>query len=200
MTHVVFDVGQVLIRWEPWLVYREDFASRAEIEGFLDEIGFGPWNVEQDRGRSWDEAVKIKVAEFPQHAALIRKFHSSWHDAVPGPIDDTVEALRALQAAGKPFYGITNFSAEKWGECQERFDFLTLFEDVIVSAHERLVKPDPAIFQLFLSRNGLRAADCLFIDDSPANVTSAASLGFDTILFDDPACVIGRLRTRGLPI
>ncbi|MEM0988191.1 MAG: HAD family phosphatase [Pseudomonadota bacterium] len=198
MTHVVFDVGQVLIRWEPWRVYREDFASRAEIEGFLDEIGFGPWNVEQDRGRSWDEAVKIKVAEFPQHAAPIRKFHSSWHDAVPGPIDDTVEALRALQAAGKPFYGITNFSAEKWAECQERFDFLTLFEDVIVSAHERLVKPDPAIFQLFLSRNGLRAEDCLFIDDSPANIAAAQALGFQITHFDGTVRATDALRERGI--
>ena len=198
MTSIVFDVGQVLIRWEPHRVYRDDFATDAEIDAFLSKIGFGPWNLEQDRGRTWDEAVALKVAEFPEHADLIAKFHSNWHDAVPGEIPEGVEALAAVRALGGPVYGITNFSAEKWAECQERFDFLTHFTDVVVSAHERLVKPDPAIFELFLNRNGLDAEDCLFIDDSAANIATAESLGFDTIHMTDPKCLIGKLRVRGV--
>ena len=198
MTHVVFDVGNVLIHWDARLVYRDDFSTDAEIDDFLTEIGFGPWNLEQDRGRTWDEAVALKSAEFPQHASLIHKFHTNWHDAVPGHIDEGVEALSLIQDSGAPVYGITNFSAEKWAECQDRFDFLNGFKDVVVSAHERLIKPDPAIFELFLVRNGLKAEDCLFIDDSAANVATADSLGFDTIHLTDPKCLIGKLRVRGV--
>lgn len=198
MTAVIFDVGNVLIQWEPHRVYRDDFSSDAEIDAFLAEIGFGPWNLEQDRGRTWDAAVEVKIAEHPHHEALIRKFHANWHDAVPGEIPEGVEALGAVRATGTPVYGITNFSAEKWVECRERFAFLNAFADVVVSAHERLVKPDPAIFDLFLERNGLAAEDCLFIDDSAANVATAESLGFDTIHMTEPRCLMGKLRVRGV--
>ena len=198
MTHVVFDVGNVLIKWDARQVYRGDFASDAEIDAFFAEIGFGPWNLEQDRGRTWEEAVAVKTAEHPQYAALIAKFHTNWHDAVPGEIPEGVEALETIRASGAHIYGITNFSAEKWQECRERFAFLNQFTDVVVSAHERLVKPDPAIFELFLGRNGLAAEDCLFIDDSAANVATAESLGFDTIHMTEPRCLIGKLRVRGV--
>lgn len=198
MTNVVFDVGNVLIRWDARLILKDDFGTDAEVDAFLEEIAFGTWNLEQDRGRSWDEAVEIKSSEFPEHAALIAKFHTNWHAAVPGAIPEGVEAMEMLAAMGEPVYGITNFSAEKWTECQARFDFLHGFTDVVVSAHERLVKPDPAIFRLFLERNALRAEECLFIDDSAANVASAESLGFDTIHMTDPKNLIGQLRVRGV--
>ncbi len=197
MINVVFDVGQVLIRWDPRLVLKGVLPD-AEIDPFLTEIGFGPWNLEQDRGRGWDVAVAEKTAEFPQHAALIAMFHHDWHLSVPGEVPEGVAALNALHATGEPVYGITNFSAEKWAECQERFDFLNGFKDVVVSAHERLVKPDPAIFELFLARNELDAEECLFIDDSAANIATAESLGFDTIHMTDPACLLGKLRVRGV--
>ena len=196
--NVVFDVGQVLIRWDPRLVLRDEFSDDGEIDAFLDEIGFYPWNLEQDRGRSWDEAVAAKTAEYPRHARLIAKFHTDWHTAVPGHIPQSVEALAMLRAMGRPVYAITNFSAEKWAECQDRFAFLNGFRDVVVSAHERLVKPDPAIFDLFLERNGLVAEDCLLIDDSAANIATADHLGFETIHLTDPECLIGKLRVRGL--
>ncbi len=198
MTHVVFDVGNVLIQWDARRVYLDDFRTDADIDAFLAEIGFGPWNLEQDRGRTWAEAVEIKVAEFPHHEALIRKFKANWHDAVPGEIPEGVAALEAVRATGAPIYGITNFSAEKWTECQERFAFLNHFADVVVSAHERLIKPDPAIFERFLQRNGLVAQNCLFIDDSAANIATAQSLGFDTIHMTDPHCLMGKLRVRGV--
>ena len=197
MTKVVFDVGNVLIRWEPWNILAGHL-PQDRIEPFMTDIGFGPWNVEQDRGRTWDEAVALKVAEFPQHAALIERFHTHWHDAVPGPIEDSVAALRALHGAGEPVYGITNFSAEKWAECQDRFDFLNLFTDVVVSAHERIIKPDPTIFRLFLDRNGLSAEDCLFIDDSEKNIAAASGIGMQTMHFDGSVAVTKALQVKGL--
>ena len=198
MTRVVFDVGNVLLDWDPRAVYRNDFASDAEIDAFLDEIGFHAWNVEQDRGRSWDEAVVEKSAEHPHHAELIAKFHADWHDSVPGAIADSVAALEQLRAAGYALYAITNFSAEKWDECRARFDFLNGFRDVVVSARVRLIKPDPAIFRLFLDRNGLEAGDCLFIDDSAANIATARAMGFDTLHFTEPGSLTASLRGRGL--
>ena len=201
MTAVVFDVGNVLIRWEPRLVWADDFRCSAELDAFLAEIGFDAWNLEQDRGRSWAEGIAAACAAHPRRRALIEKFHRDWHRAVPGAIDGAVQLLDKLHAAGVPLYAITNFSGEKWAECRGRFPFLaSYFRDVVVSGHARLVKPDPAIFELFLARNGLGAEDCIFVDDGPRNVAMAEILGFDAILFDEPVRLAGKLRVRGLPV
>lgn len=201
MTAVVFDVGNVLIRWEPRLVWADDFRAPAELDAFMAEIGFAAWNLEQDRARSWADGVATACAAHPHRRGLIEKFDRDWHRAVPGVIEGAVEVLETLRAAGVPLYAITNFSAEKWHECRLRFAFLRdAFRDVVVSAHERLVKPDPAIFELFLARNGLEAEDCIYVDDSPPNVAMAEILGFDAILFDEPLCLAGKLRVRGLPV
>jgi 2-haloacid dehalogenase len=201
MTAIVFDVGNVLIRWEPRLVWADDFGGPAELDAFMAEIGFAAWNLEQDRGRSWADGVATACAAHPHRRALIEKFHRDWHRAVPGTIGGAVEVLDKLRAAGVPLYAITNFSAEKWAECRGRFPFLgSAFRDVVVSAHERVVKPDPAIFELFLARNGLSAEDCIYVDDSPPNVAMAEILGFDAILFDEPVSLAGKLRVRGLPL
>ena len=198
--NIVWDVGNVLIRWDARLVYRDVFANDAEIDAFLEEIGFAEWNLEQDRGRRWEEAVAIKAAEHPHHAPLIARFNTKWQDAVPGPIDGSVEILEAMRRSGMPLYAITNFSAEKWEECVDRFDFLTRFKDVVVSAHEGLLKPDPAIFNRFLHRNNLSAGECLFIDDSAANIASAKAIGFDTIRFENAGHLKRALADRGIAV
>jgi HAD superfamily hydrolase (TIGR01509 family) len=200
MTNVVFDVGQVLLKWDPRLVYTDHFDSDEQIDAFLAEIDFNAWNIEQDRGRTWAEAVDIGKAAHPQHADLIAKFDRDWHMSVPGAIQGTVEVLEDLREKNQPLYAITNFSAEKWAECTKRFDFLTGFRDVVVSAHEKMIKPDPAIFELFLDRNELEADDCIFIDDSPANICAAESVGFDAILFEGPVRLRNALIRRGLPL
>ncbi len=200
MTAVVFDVGNVLIRWDPRLVWADDFRGAAELDAFMAEIGFAAWNLEQDRGRSWADGIAAICAAHPQRCALMQKFHRDWQRSVPGAIDGAVEVLERLRAAGVPLYAITNFSAEKWAECRDRFAFLgSAFRDVVVSAHEGVVKPDPAIFELFLARNGLQAEECIFVDDGPRNVAMADLLGFDAILFDEPVTLAGKLRVRGLP-
>ena len=201
MKTIVFDVGNVLLHWDAKLVYRDVFDTDAEIDAFLDKIGFTAWNIAQDAGRSWADGVAHASDQYPEHADLIARFDRDWQKSVPGPIQATVDILAQLKAADVPLYAITNFSAEKWAECQVRFPFLAnSFQGIIVSAHEKLIIPDPAIFQLFLDRYGLNAPDCTFIDDSPANIASAMAVGFDGILFETPSALAVRLRERGLPL
>ena len=199
MTTVVFDVGNVLIDWDAKRVYRDYFDSEAEIEEFFAEIGFYTWNLQLDRGGTFAEAVADHSARHPERAELIARFDRHWHLSVPGAIDGTVDLLHQLHDAGVPLYAITNFSREKWSECQDRFSFLrSRFRDVVVSAHENLVKPDPAIFELFLDRHELPAESCIFIDDSPANVEGARAIGMHAVHFTTPERLKADLRDTGL--
>jgi len=198
---VIFDVGGVLIEWDIRLIYRELLPDEAAIDAFLAETGWHDWNRELDRGGRWDDAVAALSARFPHRRALIEAAHDRWHDAVAGEIEGAVEILATLRAAGTPLYAITNFSAEKWAECRERFAFLAeSFRDVVVSAHERLIKPDPAIYRICLERNGLAPGDCIFIDDVPQNVAAAGALGIDGILFADPETLRSDLSARGFAL
>ncbi len=196
---VIFDIGNVLIHWDIRRLYRQFLPDDAEIDRFLHEVDWFAWNQELDRGGRWDERVAELSARHPHRRALIEAAHHRWHDAVAGDILGSVEILAGLRAAEVPLYAITNFSAEKWAEVRERFGFLgESFRDVLVSAHEWLVKPDPAIYQLCLERNGLAASDCVFIDDSPANVAAANALGIDGVLFTDPDTLRRDLGERGV--
>jgi 2-haloacid dehalogenase len=197
---VVFDVGNVLIQWNPRHLYRKLFAAEAEMEAFLAEVCTDAWNLEQDRGRTWAEAIAERIALFPRHEALIRAFSDRWHEMVPGEVPGTPAILEGLREGGVPLYAITNFSAEKYAEARERFPMLRGFRDTVVSAHERLVKPDPGIYRLLLDRNGLEAGRCLFVDDSAPNVRGAEAVGMRAHHFRDAAGLAAELRTLGLPV
>jgi len=196
---VVFDIGNVLIRWDPRHLYRKLFAEPAAMERFLAEVCTDAWNLEQDRGRPWAEAIAERAALFPQHAALIRAYSERWHEMVPGEVEGSVAILEALREGGVPLYAITNFSTEKFEEAEARFPFLRDFRDVVVSGRERLLKPDPAIYRRLLDRNGLDAARCLFIDDSAANVRGAEAVGMRAHHFAGAAGLRAELRALGLP-
>ncbi len=195
---VVFDIGNVLIQWDPRYLYRRLIPDEAEMERFLAEVCTDAWNLEQDRGRTWAEATAERVALFPQHEALIRAYSDRWHDMVPGEVPGTVVLLEALRRRDVPLYAITNFSVEKFAEAQARFPFLRGFRDVVVSGAERLLKPDPAIYRLLLDRNGLEAAGCLFIDDSEKNVRGAEAVGMRAHHFRGAPRLEGELRALGL--
>jgi 2-haloacid dehalogenase len=198
---VVFDIGNVLIHWNPRNLYRRLIADEAEMEMFLAEVCTDAWNLEMDRGaRSWAEAVAERVALFPQHEALIRAYDERWSDMVPGPIEGSVAILAELDAAGVPLYAITNFSAEKFVLARERFSFLDRFRDTVVSAHEKMLKPDPRIYRILLERNGLDAADTVFVDDSAKNVAGAAAVGMTALHFTDPSALRRDLAAHGLPV
>lgn len=196
---VIFDVGNVLVRWDARLLFRQLFPDDAAIDAFLDETGFHDWNLELDAGLAWDEGVARHAARFPHHAAALHAFHGRWHETLPGAIDGSVAILDELAATGVALYAITNFSAEKWAETLPRFPFLaTAFRDTVVSGREGVVKPDARIFRLLLERNRLAPEACVFIDDNAANVAAAAALGIDAILFATPEALRDALAARGL--
>jgi 2-haloacid dehalogenase len=197
---VVFDIGNVLIRWDPRNLYRRLIPDETAMEEFLREVCTDAWNIEQDRGRTWAEAVAERVALFPEQEALIRAYDTGWHDMVPGTVEGSVEILEELDEAGVPLFAITNFSAEKFAEARTRFPFLGRFRDIVVSADERLLKPDPAIYQVLLRRQDIDPRRAVFIDDSPKNVAGAEAVGMTGLHFTSAADLRTRLRELGLPL
>jgi 2-haloacid dehalogenase len=180
---VVFDLGGVLIDWDPRHLYRKLLADEAAVEEFLATVCTPEWNAELDRGRPFAEGVAELVERHPEHAAAIAAYHERWPEMVAGDIPGTVEVLAELRAAGVPLYALTNWSAETFAITRGRFEFLEWFDGLLVSGEERVTKPDPAIFQLLLDRFGLDPTATVFVDDSEANVAAARRLGFDAIRF-----------------
>lgn len=196
---VVFDVGKVLLEWDPRHLYRRLIPDAAAMERFLEEVCPPAWNLEQDRGRPWAAAIAERIALFPRHAPLIRAFREQWHEMLTGPVPGSLEVLDALRARGVPLYAITNYAADTFAESVKRFPVLRdAFHDVVVSGAEGVVKPDAAIYRLLLDRNGLAAERCLFIDDSHANVRGAEAVGMAAHHFRDAPGLAAALRGFGL--
>ncbi|MCA0434530.1 MAG: HAD family phosphatase [Proteobacteria bacterium] len=196
--NIVFDLGMVLIEWDPRHVYRKVFSDDARMEWFLSEVCHGNWNLEQDRGRTWTEAEAEAIARHPAMAREIRLYRERWHDMVPGAIAGTVAILEELDARGAPLYAVTNWASDTFAETRRRFSFLDRFRDIVVSGDEKIIKPDAAIFELLCRRNGLEPGDCIFIDDSLKNVKGAEALGWQGHHFSEPTRLRADLTARGL--
>jgi 2-haloacid dehalogenase len=180
---VVFDLGGVLVDWDPRYLYRTLLATEDDVERFLAEVTTAEWNARQDAGRSWAEGVATLSAEHPHHAGLIAAYDERWVDTIGGAIDGTVDVLADLRAADTPVYALTNWSAEKFPLARERFPWLDWFDGIVVSGEERVVKPDPRIYRILLDRFGLEARSTVYIDDVDANVRAAAEIGFAALRF-----------------
>ena len=200
ITTVVFDVGNVLIRWDPLRLYSRLFPDPAKRDWFLATICTEGWNREMDRGKAFAEGIAELVALHPEWETEIRAWDEHWHEMVPGEIPGTVAILERLRARGIPDYAITNFSREKFAVAQRRFPFLQGFRDTIVSAHERLLKPDPAIYRVLIDRNDLDPAACLFVDDSAKNVEGARSVGMAAVVFTTPERLAADLADHGIAL
>jgi 2-haloacid dehalogenase len=195
---VVFDLGGVLIDWDPRHLYRSLFADEAEMERFLAEVTTPAWNLEQDRGRTFADGIAELVRDHPDRRELIEAFWQRWPETLGGPLPGTVELLAALRTTGVRLLALTNWSAETFPIGVARYPFLAWFEAVIVSGEVGLVKPDPAIFRLLIERHGIAPASTVFIDDSPANIATASALGFVTIPFSDAPALGSELVRLGL--
>ena len=195
----VFDVGGVLIEWDPRHLYRKLFAGdEASMEHFLATICTHEWNRGQDAGRSFAEGCRLLKADYPDKAALIDAYGTRFDEMMPGPIDGMVEILAELRERGTPLYGLTNFSAETYPSTFERFDFLRWFEGVLVSGEVGVIKPDPRIYRLLLERFALDPQRTVYIDDVEANVAAARPFGIHAIHFTSPAALREELVGLGL--
>lgn len=198
-TSVVFDLGGVLIDWDPRHLYRTLFLQdEAAMEQFLAEVCTSAWNLQQDAGRTWAEGTALLKAEHATQAAMIDAFHLRWSEMIAGPMSDTVAVLRELKAARTPLYALTNWSYETFPLALEKFDFMHWFQGIVVSGQEKLVKPDPRIYRLLMERHGLQAEDIVFIDDKLNNVSIAIALGMRGIHFTDAAALRHELASLGL--
>lgn len=183
---IIFDFGGVLINWDPRNLYRKIFDNEEEMEWFLEHICTMDWNLKQDEGRPFADAVKLLQKEHANYAAHIDAYHTRWPEMLNGEITGSVEILKELQEKGYTVYGLTNWSAETFPLAFEQFVFLQTLHGIVVSGDEKLVKPNPAIFNLLLKRYNLMAEECVFIDDNAHNIESARALGFNAIHFSSP--------------
>jgi 2-haloacid dehalogenase len=198
---VVFDLGNVLITWDPHPAIAKAVGAEQAARFLADqEFDFKAWNHQQDAGRLWDEAEEAAVTSHPHWEPAIRGYRENFTDSLIGAIEDTVQILVALHDSGIPLYALTNWSDELFPMALKRFDFLDLFDDIIVSGEERVAKPDPRIFEILQERIGHSLHDCIFIDDSPPNIEAAAAAGLDAILFTDTGHLREDLAVRGLPL
>jgi 2-haloacid dehalogenase len=198
---VVFDLGNVLITWDPFPAIAKAVGAEQATRFLADQdFDFMAWNHEQDAGRSWDEGEAVAVTSHPHWESAILAYRSNYQDTLVGAIEDTVQILRELHAAGIPLYALTNWSDELFPAARRRFDFLDLFEDIVVSGKEGVAKPDARIFTILQERIGHPLNACIFVDDSQRNVAAAAKAGLDAILFTDTGHLRKDLRLRNLPL
>jgi HAD superfamily hydrolase (TIGR01549 family) len=199
-TIVVFDIGNVLLRWDPRLLYRKIFPDEAKVEWFLQEVCSPSFNLELDGGRPFSEALADLTGRFPQYAEEIRAYDERWLETTQGLIADSTEILETLRRNEVRNFAITNFSAEKFSVVRSLFPALDAFDGIVVSGEEGVVKPDPAIYRLLLDRYGLAAADCLFVDDSAKNVDGARAVGMHAHRFESARQLRAELLRHGFAI
>lgn len=196
--NVIFDFGGVLIDWNPDRVYEAHFGDKEKVNHFYIETKIKDLNVELDRGLAFQKGLEDLAKTFPHHEEPIRFWRERWPHMVRGPIDETVSLLRRLHQKNTPLYGLTNWSMETFPLVYEQYDFFKLFTDIVISGKEGLIKPDPRIYELLLSRNQLVANECVFIDDNPHNVNAAEALNIKGIHFVSPQALEEELKQLGL--
>jgi 2-haloacid dehalogenase len=184
---LVFDLGGVLIDWNPHYLYSKIIPDKKEREWFLSNITTPDWNEEQDAGRSLKEATEMLVQKYPDHEAAIRAYYDRWTEMLGGPIHETVEIFRELKTRGKlKLYALTNWSAETFPVALELFEFLHWFDGRLVSGEEKTRKPFPEIYKILIERFAIEPSKAIYVDDNERNVTPARALGFHGIHFRTP--------------
>ena len=196
--NIIFDLGGVLIDWNPEYVYLEAFkGNRKKMENFFDEVCTFDWNENQDAGYPLADATEDRIALFPEQADLIKMYYGRWEEMLRGPISGTVSILKKLiNNNGYRVFALTNWSAETFPIALKRFDFLHWFEGIVVSGTEKTRKPFPEIYETTLERYGLKASESIFIDDNERNIIAANLFGIQTIKFLNPHQLEEDLKTK----
>lgn len=195
----VFDLGGVLVDWNPRYLYRKLFDGDEDaMEYFLATVCTGSWNAEQDAGRTFAEGCELLRTTHPLHANLIDAWVERFDEMVAGSIAGTVDLLKELRADRVQLYALSNWSAETFPHVLKRFEFLQWFCGVLISGNVKLVKPDPRIFRLFLETYGIDPSRAVYIDDVRENVGAANDAGMQGILFTNPLALRAELVRVGL--
>jgi 2-haloacid dehalogenase len=183
---VVFDLGGVLLDWDPRHLYRKLFDDEEAMERFLGELCTIEWHAQHDRGVPAEQSCAELAARHPEYAELIHAWHERTEEMIAGTIDDSVEILRELKEAGVRCYALTNMEAETYPLRAERYEFMRWFDGTVVSAHEGVIKPEREIFECLLERYELDPERTLMIDDAQRNVEAAERLGMKAVHFSTP--------------
>ena len=195
----IFDLGGVLIEWNPRNLYRKLFdGDDAAMEHFLAHICTTEWNERQDAGRTFAEGTRALMPKHADQRDLIEAWGKRFDEMIPGAIDGAVEILAALKDQGTPLYALSNWSAETFPPQRARFSFLSWFDDIVVSGVEGVIKPDPRIFRILLDRNAIAPASAVYIDDVARNAAAATRLGIQGIHYRNPDQLRQELVSVGL--
>lgn len=197
---IIFDFGNVLLDWNVRYLYRQYFPDEQSLSDFLDEIGFYQWNLKMDAGKSFETGIQELCEKFPHWAEKIRLYDKRYSESVRGPIQGSVSILLQLSRQNWSLFGLSNFNAEKFYSIRPHYSFFDVFNRIILSGEVGVIKPDPIIFQIMLQEICFRAMDCIFIDDSQANILAAKELGFDVIHFKAPEDLAYELAQRGIVV
>ena len=196
---IIFDLGGVLIDWNPMYVFRDYFESEEKRNYFFEHICTAEWNEEQDAGRSIVEATQSLIVQFPDWEQPIRDYYGRWTDMLNGPIIETVELFRQLKQSGKyKLYALTNWQADLFNIALVRYNFLHWFDGRVVSGEEKMRKPFPQFYQLLLDRYNVNPGEALFIDDNLRNVKAAEELGIKSIHFNSPSVLAEELANNNM--
>jgi len=196
--HIIFDLGNVLINWDPDRVYLPYFNDKDKVKAFYQETDIFNLNAQMDKGLSFDTGLHDLAAKFPHYQEPIMIWKSRWPDMLGGLIDKNVAILEKLYIAGHTLYALTNWSQETFPYVYNKYDFFRKFRDIVVSGEVNLIKPEPEIYQLLLQRNHLKPGECLFIDDNENNVRSAIDLGIASIKLESTEQLIKSLNSFGI--
>jgi 2-haloacid dehalogenase len=200
--NVIFDLGGVLIDWNPEYVYLDVFnGDREKMKWFFDEICTMDWNENQDAGYPLEKATEERVKLFPEYEEWIRIYYDRWEEMLGKQIDGTVAILKQL--IDNPNYkvvALTNWSAETFPVALERFDFLHWFEGIVVSGTEKMRKPFNEIYELTINRFNIEASQSLFIDDNARNIEAAKKIGINTIRFNNPTQLKSELKSLNIDV
>lgn len=183
---IVFDLGNVLIKWDPRQPYYEYFKDKEKMEFFFENICTMDWNIQQDKGRSLQEATDLLIGQFPEWEEPIRMYYDHWKEMITGPVQGTSDLLSQLFDQERyRLLALTNWSAETFPYALNRFDFLEFFEGIFVSGEENMIKPDLEIYEAFQDSYNIVPENTLFIDDSLANVNGAIEAKWNAVQFVD---------------
>jgi len=197
-TVAVFDLGGVLVDWNPRYLYRKLFSGDdAAMEHFLANVCTSSWNSQQDAGRSFAEGCALLKVQHPDYADLIDAWFARHGEMVAGSISGTVEILAELRARKIPLYALSNWSTETFPTAQRRFEFLRWFDGILLSGEAGMIKPDRRIYQRFFETFSIDPAEAVFVDDLRPNAETARELGMHAILFSDPSTLRQELAEIG---